>query len=53
VEVEERSNTLSEEENETLVYTLTDSLAEVVIETLGYTLPKVALRGLSTHLVTG
>ena len=43
VKVDELSNTLSEVENETLVYTVTDSLAEFAIEILGYTLPKVGL----------
>ena len=53
VKVDELSNTLSEVENETLVYIVTDNLAEFAIETLGYTPLKVGLRGWTKHLMTG
>lgn len=53
MKVDELSNTLSEVENETLVYIVADNLAEFAIETLGYTPLKVGLRGWTKHLMTG
>lgn len=53
VKVDELSNTLSEVENETLVYIVADNLAEFAIETLGYTPLKVGLRSWTKHLMTG